>query len=65
MQYLACHLSLTQMVQDLTFLNRIALERAKFYHKSPESHTIYDSVNFQVNVLFLLSAHYNKRLILS
>ena len=65
MQYLACHLSLAQMVQYLTFSNRIALERVRFYHKSPESHTIYDNVNSQINVLFLLSSPYNKSLILS
>ena len=65
MQYLACHLSLAQMVQYLTSSNRIALEREKFYHKSPKSHTIYHNVTSQINVLFLLSAPYNKRLILS
>ena len=37
------------------------MERAKLYHKPPESHTIHDKVNPSVNVLFLLSALYNKR----
>ena len=32
MQKLACHVSLAQMVQCLTFSNRIALERAKLHH---------------------------------
>ena len=53
------------MAQYLTFSNRIALERAKLYHKPPESHTIYDKVNPPINVLFLFSALNNKRLILS
>ena len=65
MQYLAYHSSLAQMVQYLTFWNRILLERVKFYHKSPESHTIHDNANSQINVLFLLGAPYNKSLILS
>ena len=65
MQYLAFHSSSAQMVQYLTFSNRITLERAMFYHKPPENRTIYDNVNSQKNVLFLLSALYNKRLILS
>ena len=30
MKQLVCHLSSAQAVQYLTFLNRIALERAKF-----------------------------------
>ena len=64
-QYLACHSSLAQMLQYLTFWNRIPLERVKFYRKSPESHTIYNNVNSQTNVLFLLGAPYNKSLILS
>ena len=42
----------------------IALERTKLYHKAPESQTIYDNVNPPIDVLFLLSASYNKRLIL-
>ena len=62
---LACDLSLAQTVQCLTFSNMIALERAKLYHKPPESDTIYDKVNSPINVLFLLSALYNKRLLLS
>ena len=62
---MACDLSLAQTVQYLTFSNRIALERVKLYHKPPESHTTYDKVNPLINVLFLLSAIYNKRLILS
>ena len=65
MQYLACHLSLAQLVQYLTFSNRIALERAKFYHNPPENHTIYDNVNSPINTLFFISAPHNKRLILS
>ena len=65
MQYLPCRLSLAQTVQYLLFLNRIALERAKLYHKPPESYTTRDKVNPATNVLFLLSAPYNKRLILS
>ena len=32
MQQLACDLLLSQTVQYFTFLNRIALERAKLYH---------------------------------
>ena len=62
---MACDLSIAQTVQYLTFSNRIALQRAKLYHKPPESHTIYDKVNPLINVLFLLSAICNKRLILS
>ena len=34
------------------------------YHKPPENHTIYDKVKPPINVLFLLSALYNKCLIL-
>ena len=44
MQYLACHLSLAQMVQYLTFSNKTDLEWAKFYHKPPESYIIYGNV---------------------
>ena len=54
-----------QTTQYLTFSNRIALERAKLYHKPPESHITYDKVNPPINALFLLNALYNKRLILS
>ena len=39
------------------------MERAKLYHKLAESHTIYDNVNPQINVLFVLGARYSKRLI--
>ena len=49
----------------MTFLNRIALEWVKLYHKPSASYTIFDKVNPPINVLFLLSALYNKRLILS
>ena len=62
---LACDLSLAQTVQCLTFSNMIALERAKLYHKPPESHIIYDKLNPPINVFYLLSALYNKHLILS
>ena len=65
MQQLAFNLSLAQMVQYLTFSNRIVLEWAKLYYKPPESHTICDKVNSPINALFLLSALNNKRLILS
>ena len=65
MQQLACDISLAQTVQYLTFSNRIAPERVKLYHKPSESHPIYDKVNLPINALFLLSALYNKRLILS
>ena len=34
------------------------------YHKLPQSHAIYDKVNPPINVLFLLSTLYYKRLIL-
>ena len=40
------------------------MEWVKLYHKPSVSHTIYDKVNPPINVLFLLSALYNKRLIL-
>ena len=62
---MACHLSLAQTLQYLTFLDRISLEQAKLYQKPPESYTIYDKVNPPINVLFLLSGLYNERLILS
>ena len=42
----------------------IALERAKLYYKPPESQSMYNKLNPATNVLFLLSAPYNKRLIL-
>ena len=65
MNKLACHLSLAQMVHYVTFSKRVALVQAKLYHKRPECHTIYDKLNLPINVLFLLSAFYNKRLVLS
>ena len=50
---MACHLSLAQTVEYLTFSNMIALERAKFYHKPPESRTTYDQESLPINVSFL------------
>ena len=41
------------------------MEREMLYNKPPESHTTYDNVNPSIKVLFLISARYNKRLILS
>ena len=59
-RYTIYQLTLAQTVQYLTFSNRIAFERAKLYHKPPESHTIDDNVNPQINAIFLLSTPYNK-----